>query len=122
MKFQDLLVRARKCETRIDFRGRLELRQWEAWEFALHHAEQCGLVHLRSGHRIARLVAEVLRECRQVNQNEADAIDGKVDLDLAGSFYGSGRDQIKRILQKFSELRIGKRLGADRAAPRVELA
>src|SRR5580704_1077645 len=115
MKFQNLRARAYKCETCIDFRGRLELRQWEAWELALHHAEQCRLVHLRAGHRIARLVAEVLRECRQVNENEADAIDGKVDLDLAGSFYGSGRDQIERILQKLAELRISKRLGADRA-------
>src|SRR6202035_3691097 len=103
MKFQNLFACAYKCETRSDFRGRLELRQWEAWEFALQQAEQCSLVHLRAGHRIARLVAEVLRERRQVNENEADAIDGKVDLDFAGSFYRGRRDPIQPILQKLTQ-------------------
>ena len=63
--------------------GQLEFRQGKAWELALDHVAQHRIVRLRAGGRIVQFVTEILRGGRQMDQNEADTIDGEVETHFA---------------------------------------
>src|ERR1700688_3287035 len=88
--------------------GQLEFWNGEPWELALDHVAQHRIVRLRAGSRILQLVAEVLRGARQMDQNEADTIDGKVETHFAVTAHRGTRDRVERILAELAELRIGE--------------
>src|ERR1700675_2688446 len=117
MKLQNLRVRAYKHATLVARRssekssawfrrgGQLEFRNGEPWELALDHVAQHRIVRLRAGRRILQFVAEILVGGRQMDQNEADTIDGKIETHFALAAHRGARDGVGRILAELAEVR-----------------
>src|SRR5579864_464645 len=133
MKFQNLRARAYKCATRTAFyrrkfwrgfksNGGLQFRQREPGELALDHGAQRRVVRLRAGRRVLQFVAEILRGGRQMDQDEADTVDGEIETHFAVTAHRGARDGVERVLAELAELRIGESFWAYRAEPAVELA
>src|SRR6202451_65241 len=92
--------------------GRLEFRNLKPGEFALDHRAQHRIVRLRARSRIVQRVTEILVGGRQMDQDEADAVDGKIEPYFALAAHRGTRDDVERILAELAELRIGERIRA----------